>query len=92
MDVYGPLDDLGDHAPPRQSYNFAPGYHGIVYRADVPDLGAGPRQHKKGEETEEEEPVVEEQETTVGDQEVRYKMQSMKWGKLLDHSISRKQN
>ncbi|KAI1502839.1 DUF159-domain-containing protein [Biscogniauxia marginata] len=28
---------------PRQSYNFAPGYHGIVYRADVPDWGAGPR-------------------------------------------------
>ncbi|KAJ9156480.1 YoqW [Pleurostoma richardsiae] len=34
--------DEGDDAP-RQSYNFAPGYHGIVYRADVPDWGAGPR-------------------------------------------------
>ncbi|KAK4148962.1 embryonic stem cell-specific 5-hydroxymethylcytosine-binding protein [Chaetomidium leptoderma] len=34
-----PADD-GDGAP-RQSYNFAPGYHGVVYRADVPDRGAG---------------------------------------------------
>ncbi|RYP14153.1 hypothetical protein DL765_006561 [Monosporascus sp. GIB2] len=31
---------------PRQSYNFAPGYHGIVYRADVPDWGAGPRRNR----------------------------------------------
>lgn len=39
-----PVDDFpadeGDGAP-RQSYNFAPGYHGVVYRADVPDHGAG---------------------------------------------------
>ena len=39
-----PVDDApadeGDGAP-RQSYNFAPGYHGVVYRADVPDHGAG---------------------------------------------------
>ena len=33
---------------PRQSYNFAPGYHGIVYRADVPDWGAGPRRQRRG--------------------------------------------
>ncbi|KAK3295052.1 uncharacterized protein B0H64DRAFT_325168 [Chaetomium fimeti] len=32
--------DEGDGAP-RQSYNFAPGYHGVVYRADVSDRGAG---------------------------------------------------
>jgi putative SOS response-associated peptidase YedK len=41
-------EDEGPHAP-RQSYNFAPGYHGIVYRADVPDWGAGaPREHNSG--------------------------------------------
>ena len=34
--------DVGDGAP-RQSYNFAPGYYGVVYRADVPDWGAGTR-------------------------------------------------
>lgn len=39
-------DDEGEGAP-RPSYNFAPGYHGIVYRADVPDWGAGPRREAK---------------------------------------------
>ncbi|KAK4140557.1 uncharacterized protein C8A04DRAFT_14839 [Dichotomopilus funicola] len=34
-----PADD-GDGAP-RQSYNFAPGYHGVVYRADTPSHGGG---------------------------------------------------
>lgn len=42
MPVYDAPADEGDGAP-RQSYNFAPGYHGVVYRADVPDWGAGPR-------------------------------------------------
>lgn len=46
MDVYDAPADEGDGAP-RQSYNFAPGYHGIVYRADVPDYGAGPTREAK---------------------------------------------
>lgn len=46
MDVYDAPADDGEGAP-RQSYNFAPGYHGIVYRADVPDHGAGPRKEAK---------------------------------------------
>ncbi|CAN8106395.1 unnamed protein product [Discula destructiva] len=46
MNVGDAPADEGDHAP-RQSYNFAPGYHGIVYRADVPDYGAGPRRAAK---------------------------------------------
>lgn len=33
--------DEGEGAP-RQSYNFAPGSRGLVYRAAVPDYGAGP--------------------------------------------------
>ncbi|KAK3902241.1 hypothetical protein C8A05DRAFT_15686 [Staphylotrichum tortipilum] len=32
--------DEGDGAP-RQSYNFAPSYHGVVYRANSPGRGAG---------------------------------------------------
>ncbi|KAI1434295.1 DUF159-domain-containing protein [Xylaria sp. CBS 124048] len=39
-------DDSGGHNGPRQSYNFAPGYYGVVYRADVPDRGAGPRSRR----------------------------------------------
>lgn len=78
MQVDEAPEDEGDGAP-RQSYNFAPGYHGIVYRADVPDYGAGPRQHKKGEGEAEEEASTE----ATGEEEqgeVRYKLQSMKWG------------
>ena len=79
MPVYeAPADDA--EGGPRQSYNFAPGYHGIVYRADTPDWGAGPRQRKKGDQEPEEEAAteVQEEDDTVG--EVRYKLQSMKWG------------
>jgi putative SOS response-associated peptidase YedK len=48
MPVYDAPDDDAAGSP-RQSYNFAPGYHGIVYRADVPDWGAGPaREHGSG--------------------------------------------
>ena len=67
-------EDDGPGAP-RQSYNFAPGYYGIVYRADTPDEGAGPRQHKKGEGKE---PAETAEEHNTG--ETRYKLQSMKWG------------
>lgn len=73
-----PEDDAPD--APRQSYNFAPGYHGIVYRADTPDYGAGPRQHKKGNgEDEMEEVATGASETENESGETRYKLQSMKW-------------
>jgi hypothetical protein len=77
MPVWDAPEDDGDHAP-RQSYNFAPGYHGLVYRADVPDWGAGPRHHKAGkdEAASADEPKTSE----VGSGDVRYKLQSMKWG------------
>jgi putative SOS response-associated peptidase YedK len=80
MQVDEAPDDDADDAP-RQSYNFAPGYNGIVYRADVPYYGAGSRSYKKGEEHSEEgtsEAQDEAQEQEQG--EVRYKLQSMKWG------------
>ncbi|KAI5927037.1 hypothetical protein F4810DRAFT_427562 [Camillea tinctor] len=44
---HGHSHSHGSDIAPRQSYNFAPGYHGIVYRADVPDWGAGPRTRGK---------------------------------------------
>jgi putative SOS response-associated peptidase YedK len=78
MPVYDAPEDEDDYGP-RQSYNFAPGYNGIVYRADTPDWGAGPRSHRKGEgetEQEESEPV---EETEI--KETRYKLQTMKWGR-----------
>ncbi|KAH9212536.1 hypothetical protein DL95DRAFT_304145 [Leptodontidium sp. 2 PMI_412] len=79
MPVYdAPADDADD--APRQSYNFAPGYHGLVYRADTPDHGAGSRQHKKGEEEVTEDDANEAPESSAEQGEVRYKLQSMKWG------------
>ncbi|KAI0892330.1 DUF159-domain-containing protein [Annulohypoxylon nitens] len=75
-------DDEGDGAP-RQSYNFAPGYHGIVYRANAPDWGAGPRrQHANASN---EAPTDSDGQDKVGhddstSQPTSYKLQSMKWG------------
>ncbi|XXH03589.1 hypothetical protein Hte_009994 [Hypoxylon texense] len=89
MPVDDAPDDDGDDAP-RQSYNFAPGYHGIVYRADVPDRGAGPGRQDAGasDETaaEEEQNASESGEaggsssSSNSTSSVRYKLQSMKWG------------
>jgi putative SOS response-associated peptidase YedK len=73
-----PEDDTDD--APRQSYNFAPGYNGIVYRADVPYYGAGSRSHKKGEAEAEQAESAEAHASEDEQGEVRYKLQTMKWG------------
>ncbi|KHN98663.1 DUF159 domain protein [Metarhizium album ARSEF 1941] len=67
-------DEDGPGAP-RQSYNFAPGYHGVVYRAETPDWGAGPRPQSHGGEEQGGDDAA-----AVGASQVRYKLQSMKWG------------
>lgn len=69
-----PADD-GPGAP-RQTYNFAPGYHGVIYRAATPDWGAGPRPRhlpRAGAG----EPDAADAPDEPG---VEYKLQSMKWG------------
>ncbi|KAI0424779.1 hypothetical protein F5Y09DRAFT_323445 [Xylaria sp. FL1042] len=80
---------------PRQSYNFAPGYRGVVYRADVPDWGAGPRSRRSdhasteaddaassspGTITREQHQDTKERNVSAGSNEVHYKLQTMKWG------------
>ena len=70
----GPADD-----DLRQTYNFAPGYHGLVYRADVPDYGAGPHRNdhaSAGTADGESAPIPAEPA-----EETRYKLQAMKWGR-----------
>ena len=77
-----PVEDAPDDDDVRQTYNFAPGNYGLVYRADIPDHGMG------------EEPVVAE-DGDAGDankgtegvsahqeapKETKYKLQAMKWG------------
>jgi putative SOS response-associated peptidase YedK len=86
MPVDDAPDDDGEEAP-RQSYNFAPSYHGVVYRADVPDWGAGSRRQTKNASDEAEGAAEEDvaeppasQDEDSNPKEVRYKLQSMKWG------------
>ncbi|KAI0879077.1 hypothetical protein GGS24DRAFT_440673 [Hypoxylon argillaceum] len=87
-------EEVGSDGP-RQSYNFAPGYRGVVYRADVPDWGAGPRSKRNGQtstDTDYEPPTAsdtnmdkrnretDEEPASAESSDVRYRLQSMKWG------------
>lgn len=67
-------EDDGQYAP-RQSYNFAPGYHGIVCRADTPERNAGHRNLEDGHGS-----ALDPKQESHDDQAVTYKLQSMKWG------------
>jgi putative SOS response-associated peptidase YedK len=73
--------DEGDGAP-RQSYNFAPGYHGVVYRADVPDRGAGTSRaaHAPRDADTTADEANPASDAPEGTGQTRYKLQSMKWG------------
>lgn len=73
-----PVDDEPQDEDYRQTYNFAPGHIGLVYRADVPAQGAGYNEH-----------AVEDHPATqalkqAGDgapnKPTKYKLQAMKWG------------
>ena len=59
------VEEAPDDDSVRQSYNFAPGYHGLVYRADGPD---GDNDNNDGSNADK------------GDDGTRYKLQAMKWG------------
>jgi SOS response associated peptidase (SRAP) len=77
------VDDAPDDDAVRQSYNFAPGYYGLVYRADVPDYGAGPRKNQDDEVGDKQgEPAVDDDEPQDSG-ETLYKLQAMKWGMCL---------
>ena len=76
-----PVADAPEDDEVRQTYNFAPGNHGLVYRADVPDYGAGGRPFDNERSPEHQtngegatSTVLEEPKETI------YKLQSMKWG------------
>ncbi|KAI1823835.1 DUF159-domain-containing protein [Xylaria intraflava] len=94
----GDEDNGGDGGlnKPRQSYNFAPGYRGVVYRADVPDWGAGPRSRRGGQastdstdetpssyhntDVDEHDKGMSQSQTSTDNAGVHYKLQAMKWG------------
>lgn len=78
-----PVEDAPDDDDVRQTYNFAPGNHGLVYRADVPDYGAGGPPQEGGQDEEGGETNKEPTGVTAssGDpKDTTYKLQSMKWG------------
>ncbi|KAK2062150.1 DUF159 domain protein [Colletotrichum caudatum] len=82
-----PVDDAPEdegQGSPRQTYNFAPGYHGVVYRADVPDRGAAGHSHDRHDRksnNERDETTAEATSAHPGENDrVRYRMQSMQWG------------
>ncbi|KAI9760357.1 MAG: hypothetical protein M1835_000190 [Candelina submexicana] len=76
-----PVEEAPDDDDVRQSYNVAPGYHELVYRADVPYYGAGGSRHSNENSEEGQSETEGHAKQLVGDtKETRYKLQSMKWG------------
>ena len=76
-----PVAEAPDDDEVRQTYNFAPGNIGLVYRAEVPDYGASGRIDDSGQTLEDDtnsrEAAPTEAEKVT---ETTYKLQSMKWG------------
>lgn len=87
-----PVAEAPDDADVRETYNFAPTYRGLVYRADVPEYGSDNRPHDSNDQLPRDEmprdEMVRDEEnrtdlpsTQLGDpKETRYKLQAMKWG------------
>ena len=84
-----PVDEAPEDDEIRETYNFAPGYHGLVYRADVPDRGAGSssqqERNEPGAPSQSQDEHTQEKTTTHATQSdvpgtTRYKLQKMKWG------------
>ncbi|KAF3038396.1 hypothetical protein E8E11_003921 [Didymella keratinophila] len=65
-----PVEEAPNDDDVRQSYNFAPGYHGLVYRAE----GSGHGDQKEQKHDNEEKPK---KESTT---DTKYILQSMQWG------------
>jgi hypothetical protein len=76
-----PVDESPDEDSDslRHSYNFAPGYHGLVYRADGPDRGG--RNHG-GDRHEQIKTDMEDVDHGSPVEETKYKLQAMKWGRM----------
>ena len=83
-----PVADAPDDDDVRQTYNFAPGYHGLVYRADTPDYGTGRDHDQAGQDAGgapvEGQPLS----NTEDEKETIYKLQAMKWGVSTDVASS----
>jgi putative SOS response-associated peptidase YedK len=78
-----PADEAPEDGDVRTTYNFAPGNIGLVYRADVPDYGAGPGRGREEEENpgDSMSSAIKIEDDAAGKPEAtHYKLQAMKWG------------
>ncbi|KAL2005601.1 hypothetical protein VTN00DRAFT_10094 [Thermoascus crustaceus] len=90
-----PVDEEPEDDEIRETYNFAPGYNGVVYRADVPDRAHdGDHDHDQeqeaavdGEEPPTPQPVIREGDIIAQEEgedpaktKIRHRLQAMKWG------------
>ncbi|CAL5874522.1 uncharacterized protein PFLUO_LOCUS8818 [Penicillium psychrofluorescens] len=66
------VDEAPDDDEVRETYNFAPGNFGAVYRADMPEHG-----HQQGDKGNEESTEAQNEDLP---KDIKYKLQSMKWG------------
>lgn len=67
----------------RHTYNFAPGNHGLVYRANAPDTGAGPPHDAVTSKNSDATAKDNDASTNTppnDDTQIKYKLQGMKWG------------
>jgi putative SOS response-associated peptidase YedK len=80
-----PVDEAPDDNAVRETYNFAPGNFGVVYRADVYEkgrshAGQGADVEHQPQDLGNEKDDVSSEDKVSDDQAVKYKLQSMKWG------------
>lgn len=70
-----PVDEAPEDDEIRETYNFAPGNIGAIYRADTPNYNVEAQYDKESEPTDTTEPGSREK-----DARIQYKLQGMKWG------------
>lgn len=80
-----PVDEAANDEDVRETYNFAPGYNGAVYRADIPDRGYDDHQHHEDQidaeaTTEEMAERREDEPSKDHAHSQRYRLQGMRWG------------
>lgn len=79
-----PVDEVANDEDVRETYNFAPGYHGAVYRADIPDRGYDDQRHDDQTDadarTKEAAERREDELSKDHDRSQRYRLQAMRWG------------
>jgi len=80
------IDEAPEDDEIRESYNFAPGYYGAVYRADTPDRDGSSHDDRDDQnetaqnESENDDPNEEDTQRTEKERLLKYKIQKMRWG------------